>query len=312
MGVRIDQLEPEAQSAIGKACAHIDGLGSAASLLIEPLTGGITNRNYRLIGGRRDIVLRLHGKDTELLGIDRRCEFEAAVQAASLGLAPGVAGLLEPELYLITDFVHAQTADLGDPDVFASAVARIKAWHASPAVSGRFDTFGLAETYARTASSRGVVRSAGADRAVDLSKTVGAVFANFDDPLVPGHNDLLGANFLTSTDEPGRVWLIDWEYAGMNTRWFDLGNFSINNGFDDATNDRLLELYFGEVTPVVSARLTLMRVMSDVRESMWGVVQQGISTLDYDYLDYANQHFDRMMMNATTPSFANALRTAVG
>ena len=310
--VAIEDLDAPTRAAVEKTCTHIDGLATpdGSSLKIEALTGGITNRNYRLTGGSRDVVLRLHGKDTGLLGIDRRVEHAAACQAAALGIGPGVAGLIEPELYLVTEFVVADTADLASAPVFDAAVALLRTWHCAPAIPGRFDTFGLAENYARTATSRGVPLPAQLGRTLEISRSVEAVFASFDDPPVPGHNDLLGANFLCSTVEPGRVWLIDWEYAGMNSRWFDLGNFSVNNDFDAATDEALLERYFGGVSATLLARLTLMRVMSDIREAMWGVVQQGISALDFDYVGYANQHFDRMMMNASRPEFLTSLTIA--
>ena len=304
------ELEAEVRSAAERACTVVDGLGLPSELLYEPLMGGITNRNFRVIAADRDVVLRIHGKDTDLLGIDRRLEHAAALQAADLGIGPGVAGLVEPELYLVTEFVVAETADLLNPATFVATVELLRRWHSSSPIPGGFDTFGLAKTYARRASERGVSLPLGAEQAIEISDEVAAVFATFDDPAVPCHNDLLGANFLSSTDDPGRVWLIDWEYAGMNTRWFDLGNFSINNGFDSDADDALLEAYFGTVSPSMRARLTLARVMSDVRESMWGVVQQGISTLDFDYSAYAQQHFDRMIMNTTSPAFTAALQNA--
>jgi thiamine kinase-like enzyme len=309
-GVPFESLDPSDQTAVEKACAHISDLGATSALAIERLTGGITNRNFRLKGGTRDVVLRLHGKDTALLGIDRHLEHASAVQAAALGLGPNVAGLIEPELYLLTDFVEAVAADLHTPAVLATVVSLLRRWHESAPIPGSFDTFGLAETFALRASFLGVQLPAEVETAVELSTTVGAVFAAIDEPLVPCHNDLLAANFLSSTDRNDRVWLIDWEYAGMNSRWFDLGNLSINNGFEDDANESLLRLYFGSVTPRHRACLTLMRVMSDVREAMWGVLQQGISSLDFDYADYARQHFHRMMMNATSTAFGESLALA--
>ena len=312
MHIPFDELEPNAQGAVQKTCAQIAGLGAPEDVTVRQLAGGITNRNFRLTGPSADVVLRVHGNDTALLGIDRHAEHASALQAAGLGLAPGVAGVVDPELYLITEFVEAEAADLHAPDTLHTAVSLLRRWHESSAISNRFDTFGLAETYALRASFLGVRIPAEVETAVELSTTIGAVFAAFDDAAVPCHNDLLAANFLASTEDPRRVWLIDWEYAGMNTRWFDLGNLSINNGLTDEANEMLLLSYFGSVTPQRRACLELMRVMSDVREAMWGVVQQGISSLDFDYGDYARQHFQRMMINATRSEFRTALQNAAG
>ena len=80
----------------------------------------------------------------------------------------------------------------------------------------------------------------------------------------------------------------------MGDPFFDLGNLSINNGLSEASQERLLELMFGEPTDAHRARLQLMRIMSDFREAMWGVMQQGLSTLDIDYVAYADRHFERL------------------
>jgi hypothetical protein len=55
-----------------------------------------------------------------------------------------------------------------------------------------------------------------------------------------------------------------------------------------------------------------MRTVSDFREAMWGVLQQGVSTLDVDFVAYASEHFERLLEGATTPRFERALREAAG
>jgi thiamine kinase-like enzyme len=120
------------------------------------------------------------------------------------------------------------------------------------------------------------------------------------EPACPCHNDLLAANFIVG---PDGLRLVDWEYAGMNDRYFDLGNFAVNNGLDEAGDEALVAAYFGGVTPRRLARLRLMKVISDLREAMWGVVQAGVSTLDVDFLGYADEHFSRLLDNASRPGF---------
>ncbi len=105
--------------------------------------------------------------------------------------------------------------------------------------------------------------------------------------------------------------IVDYEYAGMGDVFFDLGNFSVNHSFDDDADRDLLEAYFGEVTAGRWARLKLMRIMSDFREGMWGVVQQGLSSLDVDYVEYANRHLERCRRNAEEPQAARWLEDAL-
>jgi thiamine kinase-like enzyme len=120
----------------------------------------------------------------------------------------------------------------------------------------------------------------------------------------PCHNDLLTANFI---DDGPRIRIVDWEYAGMGDVFFDLANFTVNNGLSKDETSALLHAYFGDVRPDHERSLALMRYMSDFREAMWGVVQQALSDLDFDYRGYADEHFQRLQRTASERSFRRAL-----
>ncbi len=292
---------------------RVPGWAGGAKVL-HALEGGITNRNLLVdVDGER-FVLRLTGADTHLLGIDREVERIANTRAAELGLAPEVVAFLEPERYLVTRFVAGSAAA---PEVMCalpmlSQVAMIlRTFHESGPLPGTFDCFRVPEISARNARDRGVAIPDAFDTALERAREIEAAFDASPEPRVPCHNDLLNANFLVDASSgSARVWLLDWEYAGMNERYFDLGNFSVNNELDDDTESTLLTAYFGTVTPRRRARLALMKIMSDLREAMWGVVQQGISTLDFDYVGYAGQHFDRLLGNAAAPGYRALLDDA--
>ena len=121
-----------------------------------------------------------------------------------------------------------------------------------------------------------------------------------DAPIRPCHNDLLSANFIVDGD---RLWIVDWEYAGMGDPFFDLGNFAVNHELDADGEQTLLDAYGSEDAEA----LVLMRFMSDFREAMWGVVQQAISTLEFDFRAYADEHFERLEQTAAEPRFRAAL-----
>jgi thiamine kinase-like enzyme len=282
--------------------------------VVRSLDGGITNRNLLVAVDDEQFVLRLAGKDTELLGIDREVERVAAERAAALGLAPTVTGFLEPEQYLITRFVAGEPiplVEMRDEPVLARIVPMLRSFHGSGELPGTFDCFRVPQQSAQHAAARGVTIPDAFVPAMACAREIEAAFAASPEPRVPCHNDLLNANFLRDrAGDTERIWLLDWEYAGMNDRYFDLGNFSVNNELDPDADAALLTAYFGTITRRCAARLSLMKIMSDLREAMWGVVQQGISTLDFDYVAYADEHFDRLLANAAAPDYLALLDAA--
>ncbi len=266
----------------------------------EPLQGGITNRNFRVRFGARECVVRLPGRDTGLLGIDRDAERLAGEQAARLGIAPPL--LAAGDGYLVTEYLDAapaQTERLRDaPDSVAHA---LRAFHRSGLqLPTRFWVPELLDDYAAIVARRGGALPADYAQARELAAQVAAALP-LDHP-VPCHDDLLPANILATRSAPGRAILVDWEYAGMGHAMFDLGNLAINNDFGEPAQERLLEAYFGE-PPSAGRRaaLALMRIMSDAREAAWGVVQGAISELEVDFADYARHHFARLKESAADP-----------
>ena len=287
-------------------------LGPREGSVIQ-LEGGITNRNFRVNFGGTDYVVRLHGKRTEILGIDRTAECIANKAAAKLGMAPGVAAMFEEPACLVTLFVNGRemSADeLRKPEALAEIGSDLRRFHESATdLPTDFDSFSLVEEYAASGREHGSEPPEGYDDALEVAKRIEKAVR--DQPTherVPTHNDLLTANFLLDGDH---VQLIDWEYAGMGDRWFDLGNFAVNNELDDDQEAQLLEAYFGEPPDErLIATLKLFRFMSDFREAMWGVVQRGVSELDFDYGEYTQKHFDRLEEARRDPRFDGWIEAA--
>jgi len=281
---------------------------SRAPLSIRPLSGGITNRNYVITVDGDEYVVRVPGERTELLGIDRRCEAEASRRAAELEIGPPVLGELPGVGTQITLLVPGHHLENGAfLEHLEEIVDLLKILHGSGPLSGRFPIHRVVEWHARDASSHGAIPPAAYERLHQESRLIEAAFNAAPMPPVPCHNDLLPANVLFS---PDRVWLLDYEYAGMNDVFFDLANLSVNCGFDQAADERLLHLYFGAVNRSSWARLQLMKVMSEFREGMWAVVQQAISTLDTDFVTYADERLRNCERLAAAPDFRRWLGDA--
>jgi thiamine kinase-like enzyme len=277
---------------------------------LRPLAGGITNRNFVATVDGREFVMRIPGERTELLGIDRAHEAEAAHRAAELGLAPQVVAELPDVGTLITALVPG--SHLG-PAAFAERVvdvaSMLRRFHTSGPLSDAFAIHRVVERHARDAVTHGVSLPASFARLQEASMSIERAFAVSPLAPVPCHNDLLPANVLFD-EVAARAWLLDFEYAGMNERFFDLANLSVNSQFSADTDERLLRAYLGSWSPAADARLQLMKIMSEFREGMWAVVQQAISTLDTDFVAYADERLSNCESLVAHRNFRACLATA--
>jgi thiamine kinase-like enzyme len=279
-------------------------------LQVSSLSGGITNQNYRIDVGGKSFVLRVGGANTELLGIDRRHERAATMTAAAAGLTPEVLYFIEPEGYLLSRFIAGRRItpdEMRQPANIAEAATILQRIHALPPIPGAFSPFRVVDDYLRLAEVRGV--SGWPEDFAWLLERMRAVSAAFGrDPSfpVPCHNDLVNGNFLRETGTD-RVVVLDWEYAGMGDSYFDLANLAAQHRFGDKQDALLLEAYFGAITPWRLARFKLMRCMSDFREAMWGMLQSGISALDFDFRGYAATYFGRLQDGFHDPRIDNWL-----
>ena len=256
---------------------------------IEPLPGGLTNRNYVVIEPGRRVVVRLGG-DVPVHGIMRFNEHAASRAAAAARIAPPVLHA-EPGLLVLGLIegrcldAEAVRRDLLRCTALTRRVHREMRRHLRGPLLA-FDVFHVLRDYGhslREAGSRAVPALprllAIAER---LEREAGLLYP------VYGHNDLLPANFM---DDGDRLWLVDWEYAGLATPLFDLGGLSSNSGFSAEEELAMLEAYF-EAPPDdgLMRRFRAVQAASLLREAMWGLVQEHHSTLDVDYVAYSDKN----------------------
>jgi thiamine kinase-like enzyme len=270
---------------VNEAISRVPGWANADDLEISPLGGGITNSNYRVNMAGEAYVLRIAGADTELLGITREYEYAANLAAGKLGIAPEVIYMIRPP------------EEITQPENIRRVMEVVRKIHSMPEIPGTFSVFRTIEEYAEIARRYKVEFPEDFDWLIDRMNEAEAALMTDPEPLHPCHNDLLNANFLIDD----RIYILDWEYAGMGDLFFDLANFSDHHELSDDQDTWLLECYFGEVTKKQLAHLKIMKVMSDFREAMWALVQIGISQLDFDYRGYANRFFARVFENIKDP-----------
>jgi thiamine kinase-like enzyme len=287
---------------VEEAIARIPMWKDAADLRVSLLHGGITNHNYRVDVGGESYVLRVSGDKTELLGINREHEYRTQRIAAEIGIAPEVVYFLEPEGFLVTRFIRGRPIppeELRQPENLQRLAKILRRIHSMPEIPGVFNSFQVVRDYADIARKYNVPFPKNFDWLLQQMNAAESALNSQPRALQPCHNDLLNGNFLLTE----WLYILDWEYAGMGDIFFDLANFSNNQELSEEEDDWLLGFYLEKVTPQHLAHLKIMKVMSDFREAMWGLVQLGISNIDFDFREYANKHFDRLTQNIQNPDW---------
>ena len=297
---------------VEEAIARVPLWEGATHMKISPLEGGITNRNYRVDVDGKSFHLRLAGENTEMLGIDRENEYKANLVAGELEFAPSVIYFIQPEGYLVTRFIDGRPIppeEIREPQNLQRVAELLHKIHSMPSIPGTFSSFHVVRNYAEIALRYHVIFPQNFDWLVSQMNDAEASVMYRPDFPHPCHNDLLNGNFLLSDQ---RLYVLDWEYAGMGDVFFDLANFSNNHELSEHQDRFVLDCYFGKVTIRDLAHLNIMKIMSDFREAMWGLVQIGISDLDFDFREYATKHFDRLTQNLLNPNWERWLEEARG
>ena len=291
--------------AIDKAIAKVPFLAESKNLKKIPLSGGITNLNFKIDADGRSYVIRLAGDGTEKLGIRRDVEYAANKAAGELGIAPEVVYFIQPEGYIVTRFINGKRLppeEIVKPDNIRRVAQKLRLFHRrGPELRGEFNVFRRVEMLTKVSKSNNCKFPFDWDWIMQKKNEVEK--ALLKDPYVPTpcHDDLLNLNWLDE-DVPGEIGelrLLDWEYAGMGDIFFDLGNFSHHHRLTEDQQRFFLQEYFGEVTPKNFARLRLMEPMSELHEAMWGTTQTGISKLEENFQGYADLWFSRLRQHVT-------------
>jgi thiamine kinase-like enzyme len=261
---------------------------------VAVLKGGITNRNYRVSDSGRTCVVRL-GDDIPVHQISRQNEVAASRAAHAAGISPAVVHH-QPGV-LVLDYVDGKTLspeDIRSPAYLERVVALVRCSHRETGRHYRgsamiFWAFHVIEDYAATLAAAGSRHASKLQDLLRISRCLEAQAGPYD--IVFGHNDLLAANFI---DDGSRLWLIDWDYAGYNTPLFDLGGLASNNELDEAQERWLLEFYFERPLDFgLWRRYQAMKCASLLRETLWSMVSELHSTIDFDYAGYTADNLDR-------------------
>ena len=269
---------------------------------VAPLPGGITNRNYRVTSPAGEVVVRVSDPESSVLAIDRHVEYLNTEAAAQAGAGPRVVEYLQGQGLLVVAWVQART--FGDDDVAAHLpriAAALRGLHAGPAFAGRFDMFDIQARYLALVRERGYRLPQGYVELLPQVAHLREVMRQRPEPLVPCHNDLLAANILDAGD---RLWLIDYEYSGMNEASFELGNVWSEAALPPEALDELVGAYWGTATASAVARARLWALMAKVGWTLWASIQDAISPLDFDYWGWGMEKYERAQAELAGPQLA--------
>jgi thiamine kinase-like enzyme len=270
---------------------------------IVPLSGGLTNTNFKVEVDGVPFFVRVPGENTELLAIDRENEYHNTKAAGEAGVSPKIYYHLPEYNVMVIEFLDGVTMSKdslnaqGMPTRMAQAIRKL---NQGPRFLLDFNMFRLTEHYLSLCSERGIKSPDGYNERIDTFKRIEQAMNLKPLATVPCNNDLLAENYI---DDGKQLWLIDYEYSGNNDPTFELGNTCQEMQFNDEQIAEVCAAYFGEVRADMIARMKLNMIMSDVGWGLWAAIQANISTIDFDFWGWALERWIRAVQKMDSKEF---------
>ena len=277
------------------------------------LPGGLTNRNYKVTTPDGVFVARFSSGGSELLAIDRDCEYRNSVIAAAAGAGAPVVEYRPQDRLLVIGYLDGRTlsaADVASEKNIPRIAAACRRLHAGGRFGNDFDMFDIQRRYRAAARTRGFrIPDGYDDLAPQLAAAEQALAASAKGPgaegTVPCNNDLLAANFI---DDGERIWLIDYELSGNNDPCFELGNIAAESHLSRDGLAELVRSYFGRPRPSRTARAWLLGGLVGMYGwTLWGAIQHGASPIDFDFWGWAMERFEGAARGFTARDFGELL-----
>lgn len=277
------------EEAIEKVIQEAAIFQQCTDIVYGPVSGGISNENWRVqdsaSGG--DWFVKIPGNGTEMF-IDRAAAMDASKKAAVAGFGPRVYDDLASQGIEINDFLPdrrpSTNSDFADADIRKAVIAVYKSLHAMPALSLKKTVFDMIDEHIGQVENLGAPRFKDADWVMLNTQMAREAMDASGLDLVPSFNDPMPGNFMIGEDKS--IILIDYEYASMNDRCYDLGIWFGEMFFTPDQELECIEEYFGSVRPEIVSRITVHKALADVKWALWSMVQLKVSRLDFDFHKY--------------------------
>ena len=275
---------------------------------VRELPGGLTNRNYQVTTPDGSFVARISGAGSELLAIDRDCEYRNSVAAAAAGAGPPVVEYRPQDSVLIIGYIEGRTLsgkDVAHPGTIMRIAQACRRLHGAERFGNDFDMFAIQRRYLAVTRSRGFRIPAGYDDLLPYFDAAAAALSASDhDGTVPCNNDLLPANFI---DDGDRIWLIDYELSGNNDACFELGNIGAEAQLDVDGLTALVTAYYGRPRPGKVARAQLLGLAGMYGWTLWGAIQHAVSPIEADFWSWGMERFEGAAAGFTAAGFGELL-----
>ena len=279
----------------------------AGAYSVERL-GGLTNLVYRVDTGTDHYALRIPGKGTEEY-IDRVVEIHNARVAAAAGVSADVVFADTASGVMLCRYIDdsvTMTADEFSRRTGSAARAgrALRQMHDWPEpFEFRFELFAMIDDYLSILDQRKAELPRGYAEVVDSAQPVRAALARNPVKLSPCHCDPLCENFL---DTGERMWIVDWEYSGMNDPLWDLGDLSVEAGFSAEQDRELMWAYYdGDPGQAAIGRMVVYKALCDLLWTLWGLIQHSDGNPAEDFWAYSTGRFERCKALMSTPDFSS-------
>ncbi|CUX65267.1 MULTISPECIES: choline/ethanolamine kinase family protein [Agrobacterium] len=258
-------------------------------LRYRPVSGGISNTNFRIEVEGDDLgyFLKIPGRGTEMF-INRKAAAAASKQAEAIGVGPKTFDYLDHLDIEIAEFIDGRRAsthkDFADPAIRNEAVRVYRQFHEAPTLPLTKTVFDMIEEHFDQVRALGGHWPLDHDWLFRSYKHARAALEASGLDLVPCFNDPMPGNFLIGDDKS--IKLIDFEYASNNERLYDLAIWSGEMFYSEDIDCEIIEEYFGLYNKASHARFIVHKALADIKWSTWAMVQNRISTLDFDFYKY--------------------------
>lgn len=276
-----------------------------------PLSGGITNRNYKVTLSSGPVVVRAYEHESSALAINRENEHLNSVAAADSGAGAPVLQYLPVENMLIVGWIEGRTfseADVRIPENLPRIADACRVLHSGPRFVNDFNMFEIQGRYLALVRERGFRLPARYEEFMPQVERIRAAMAASPEPTVPCNNDLLAGNFI---DEGPRIRLIDYEYSGNNEASFELGNIWSESTLPDELLEVLVHSYWtglsSQELAAKVARARLWGLMSKYGWTLWASISASISPIDFDYWGWGMEKYERAVAEFDGPELGNLL-----